>query len=77
MIVSFKGKEYPTRELKLNKHRTVVVAQESLQEALFPQGPENAGRTSEKIDEGIYYYCTDEEWSLNDSDLIKYLLNVL
>lgn len=69
--VTYKGKEFPVRDILLSKQQGYRrVAQVELEDAITTV----SGRIrsdAEEIDTGIWYYCDKEEWSLDDRSLIK------
>lgn len=65
-MIEFKGKQYETRELYLDKHRgSVTVARLDLSEAIGdPHKMPGRG-----VDEQIAYYADNDEWELSDKEL--------
>lgn len=77
--ITFEGIEYPTREIFVtidgDKYQYIVAPIE-LEYALMDDDEDYLKYKNDEaktIDDGIYYYCTSDEWVMDDETLGRYL----
>ena len=73
-IVTFNGKEYKTRDVRLEEYKvTVKVAEEALDGILFDEEKGYASREAELLDELIYCFVPDELMDAPDEVVAEYI----
>ena len=77
--ITFEGIEYPTREIIVtingDKYQYTVAPIELEYALMDDEGDylEYKNDETKTIDDGIYYYCTSDEWVMDDETLGEYL----
>ncbi len=70
-FVEFKGQRYPTRILDIPDYGEQVVSVETLEDALFNENGEYVSKSARAIDDEIFFYATDEDFTeRSDESLI-------
>lgn len=65
-MIEYKGKQYKTREIFVDKNvGHVTIAELALSDAMSPM----IGKEAKAIDDTIAYYANPEEWKLSDQEL--------
>lgn len=75
IVITYKENQYESRKLNCGKYGYVYVAKENLWLALR-EGIYNEDYIASEIDEGIAYYCTDNEFELPDQELYHLIYNL-
>ena len=74
--ITYKGVEYPTREIDVNvdgeRHHYTVSTTE-LNSAIYNDETGYPDAEAQAIDESIFYYLDEEEWKMSDKELSEYL----
>ena len=78
-MIEYNGIEYPTRILAEipDYGYDLLVSTIELQDVLLNKDYSPVDDEAKGIDTTIFYYCTPEEWQMDDETLIKHLLTVL
>ena len=72
--VTFDGKEYKTRDVRLEEYKvTVKVAEEALDGILFDEEKGYSSREAELLDELIYCFVPDELMDAPDEVVAEYI----
>jgi len=72
--VTFNGKEYKTRDVRLEEYKvTVKVAEEALDGILFDEEKGYSSREAELLDELIYCFVPDELMDAPDEAVAEYI----
>ncbi len=71
-MITFNGKNYTTRELRLPEFGDVTVAGISLEQALLIND-KYISQEARLIDEGIFFYVEDNLLDLKERELIAYV----
>jgi len=67
--IRFQNKKFPLREIEINGIGTVYLSTVSLNENLLDNKGKYVSDEAIKVDEGIFYFVSDEEISLSDKKL--------
>ena len=72
--VTFNGKDYKTRDVRLEEYKvTVKVAEEALDGVLFDEENGYSSREAELLDELIYCFVPDELMDAPDEAVAEYI----
>lgn len=75
--VTYKGKEYPVKEIVLfadtNDAMRVNVSTEELQNAIYDSDSGYSDSEAEKIDNSIYFFLDNEHFNMGKDDIVEYL----
>ena len=74
MTVEYEGRSYPVRILDIPKIGTVKVATELLGSRLIGDDGLPVSIDAERIDEGIFYYVSDDLFGKSDEEISKHIL---
>lgn len=75
--VTYKGKDYPVKEIVLfagiNDAMRVNVSTEELQNAIYDSDSGYNDSEAEKIDNSIYFFLDNEHFNMSKDDIVEYL----
>lgn len=75
--VTYKGKEYPVKEIVLfagtNDAMRVNVSTEELQNAIYDSDSGYSDSEAEKINNSIYFFLDNEHFNMGKDDIVEYL----
>ena len=72
--INFNGKEYRTRDVRLEEYKvTVKVAEEALDGVLFDEEKGYSSREAELLDELIYCFVPEELMDAPDETVAEYI----